>query len=121
MTKDKILARLQDGDSVDEIAKEFSDALNAAEAEFNSASKETEHKRYLVHQMTVPIKEYIETYFGDDAELVKSVADLGDTDEELDKIAELLDITLPLLGGGKVKIRTNGLSNIFSPFFREFF
>ena len=121
MTKDKILARLQDGDSVDEIAKEFSDALNAAEAEFNSASKDAEHKRYLVHQMTVPIKEYIETYFGDDAELVKSVADLGDTDEELDKIAELLDITLPLLGGGKVKIRTNGLNNIFSPFFREFF
>lgn len=117
MTKDKILARLQDGDSVDEIAKEFSDALNAAEAEFNSASKETEHKRYLVHQMTVPIKEYIETYFSDDAELVKNVTDFGDTDEELDKIAELLDITLPLLGG-KIKIRTN---NIFSPFFREFF
>ena len=120
MMKDKILARLQDGDSAEEIAKEFSDALNAAEAEFNTVSKETEHKRYLVHQMTVPIKEYIETYFSDDAELVKSMEDFGATDEELDKIAELLDVTLPLLGG-KIKIRTNGFNNIFSPFLGRFF
>ena len=117
MMKDKILARLQDGDSAEEIAKEFSDALNAAESEFSAVSKETEHKRYLVHQMTVPIKEYIETYFSDDAELVKSMEDFGATDEELDKIAELLDVTLPLLGG-KIKIRTN---NIFSPFLGRFF
>lgn len=117
MMKDKILARLQDGDSAEEIAKEFSDALNAAEAEFSSVSQETEHKRYLVHQMVVPIKEYIETYFSDDAELVKSMEDFGATDEELDKIAELLDATLPLLGG-KIKIRTN---NIFSPFLGRFF
>ena len=117
MKKKKILARLQDGDSAEEIAKEFSDALNAAESEFSAVSKETEHKRYLVHQMTVPIKEYIETYFSDDAELVKSMEDFGATDEELDKIAELLDVTLPLLGG-KIKIRTN---NIFSPFLGRFF
>ena len=118
--KDRILARLQDGDSVDEIAREFSDALNAAEAEFNSASKEKEHKRHLVQQIVAPVKEYIETYFGDDTKLIKSMKDFGSTDEELDKIADLLDATLPLLDG-KIKISTKGFDNFFSPFFGRFF
>ena len=118
--KDRILARLQDGDSADEIAKEFSDALNAAEAEFNSASKEKEHKRHLVQQIVVPLKEYIDTYFSDNAELIKSMKDLGSKDEELDKIADLLDVTLPLFDG-KIKIRTKGFDNFFSPFFGRFF
>ena len=81
--QDKILARLQKGESAEDIAKEFSDALNAAEAEFNSVSKEKEHKRYLVHQIVVPVKEYIETYFSDNAKLIKSMKDFGSTDEEI--------------------------------------
>ena len=38
-TKEDILARLQNGDSMDEIAKEMSDALNAAGAEYESAKQ----------------------------------------------------------------------------------
>lgn len=118
--QDKILARLQNGESAEDIAKEFSDALNAAEAEFNTVSKEKEHKRYLVHQLIGPLKEYIETYFSDNAELIKSMKDFGSTDEELDNIADLLDATLPLLSG-KIKISTKGFDNFFSPFFGRFF
>ena len=118
--QDKILARLQNGESAEDIAKEFSDALNKAEAEFNSVSKEMEHKRYLVHKMIEPIKEYIETYFSDEIELVKRMEDLNSTDEELDKIAELLDVIIPL-SDGKIKIKTSGFDNIFSPFFGRFF
>ena len=119
MMKNKILARLQDGDSVDEIAKEFSDALNAAEAEFNSASKDAEHKRYLVLKMAEPLQEYVETYFGDNEELVKNFADFGSKDEDLDEVAEVLDFILPLMDTKKVKIKThcfNDIYDIFSPF-----
>ncbi len=118
--QDKILARLQNGESAEDIAKEFSDALNKAEAEFNSVSKETEHKRYLVHKLLEPLKEYIETYFSDKTELVKSIEDFDSTDKELDKIAELLDVIIPL-SNGKIKIKTSGFDNIFSPFFGRFF
>ena len=38
-TKEDILARLQNGDSMDEIAKEMSDALNAAHADYESAKQ----------------------------------------------------------------------------------
>ena len=118
--QDKILARLQKGESAEDIAKEFSDALNAAEAEFNSVSKEKEHKRYLVHQIVLPVKEYIETYFSDNTKLIESMKDFGSTDEELDNIADLLDAILPLFDG-KIKISTKRFDDFFSPFFGRFF
>lgn len=117
--QDKILARLQNGESADEIAREFADALNKAEAEYNSAFKEAEHKRYLVLKMAEPLQEYVETYFGDNEELVKNFADFGSKDEDLDEVAELLDLILPLMDTKKVKIKThcfNDIYDIFSPF-----
>ena len=38
-TKEDIITRLKNGDSMDEIAKEMSDTLNAAQADYESAKQ----------------------------------------------------------------------------------
>ena len=94
-TKADILARLQNGDTVDEIAKEMADALNEAEAEKRAldaelAAKEKEETRVLeakraaVDDMLDALCDYLvaagEDDFIDDLKEVKT-----------DKVIEMLD------------------------------
>ena len=94
-TKEDILARLQNGDTVDEIAKEMADALNEAEAEKKAldaelAAKEKEEtrvleaKRVAVNDMLDAVCDYLVASGEGDF-----IEDLKDIDT--DKVIEMLD------------------------------
>ena len=94
-TKADILARLQNGDTVDEIAKEMADALNEAEAEKKAldaklAAKEKEEtrvlnaKRMAVDGMLDTLCDYLVAAGEDDF-----IKDLNEIDT--DKVIEMLD------------------------------
>ena len=94
-TKADILARLQNGDTVDDIAAEMADVLNAAEAEKRAldaelAAKEKEEtrvieaKRAAVNHMLDAVCDYLVAAGEDDF-----IKDLKEIDT--DKVIEMLD------------------------------
>lgn len=94
-TKADILARLQNGDTVDEIAKEMADALNEAEAEKRAldaelAAKEKEETRVLeakraaVDDMLDALCDYLVA--AGEGDYVKDIAEV-----KTDKVIEMLD------------------------------
>ena len=94
-TKEDILARLQNGDTVDDIAKEMATALNEAEAEKKAldaelAAKEKEETRVLeakraaVDMMLDALSDYL-IAAGED-NYVRDIAEI-----ETDKVVEMLD------------------------------
>ena len=90
-TKADILARLQNGDTMDEIAKEMTDALNAARAEYEEAKQadaEAERvmsaKRTAVDDMLNALCDYL-VAAGED-KYIKDIAEV-----ETDKVIEMLD------------------------------
>ena len=102
-TKADILARLQNGDTVDEIAAEMANALNEAEAEKRAldaelAAKEQEEtrvlnaKRVAVDNMLDALCDYyVAAGYG---EYTKDIAEL-----DTDKIVKLLDSTVEMAKG----------------------
>ena len=108
-----ILARIQSGDSVDEIAKEMTDALNEAKAQHEAAEakrqaeleaarkqaeedarahQEKEEKRALIDNIIEEVIAYLE-YTGHQ-DMVKQLIDL--TDEDVDNLADALDAIVEL-------------------------
>ena len=94
-TNEDILARLQNGDTVDEIAAEMADALNEAEAEKKAldaelAAKEKEEtrvqeaKRVAVDNMLDAVCDYLVASGEDD--FIKDIKDI-----DTDKVIEMLD------------------------------
>ena len=94
-TKEDILVRLQNGDTVDEIAAEMADALNEAEAEKKAldaelAAKEKEEtrvleaKRVAVNDMLDAVCDYLVA--SGEGDLIKDLNDI-----ETDKVIEMLD------------------------------
>ena len=94
-TKADILARLQNGDTVDAIAKEMADALNEAEAEKRAldaelAAKEKEETRVLeakraaVNDMLDAVCDYLVT--AGESDLIEDLKEI-----ETDKVIEMLD------------------------------
>ena len=95
-TKEDILARLQNGDSVDEIAKEMSDVLNAAHADYESAkqvdakaSRVMEAKRVAVDNMLDAVCDYLVA--SGEGDLITDIKDI-----ETDKIIELFDDSIKM-------------------------
>ena len=95
-TKEDILARLQNGDSVDEIAKEMSDVLNAAHADYESAkqvdakaSRVMEAKRVAVDNMLDAVCDYLVA--SGEGDLITPIKDI-----ETDKIIELFDDSIKM-------------------------
>ena len=126
-----ILARIQDGDSVDEIAKEMTDALNEAKAQYEAAEakrqaeleaarkqaeedarvhQEKEEKRFLIDNIIAKIIEYLE-YTGHQ-DMVKQLLDL--TDEDVDNLADALDAMVELAEMAE-KLKVLDYGNIFNP------
>lgn len=94
-TKADILARLQNGDTVDEIAKEMADALNEAEAEKKAldaelAAKEKEETRVLeakraaVNDMLDAMCDYLVA--SGEGDLIEDLREV-----DTDKVIEMLD------------------------------
>lgn len=91
-TKADILARLQNGDTVDDIAKEMADALNEAEAEKKAldAAKEKEEARVLgakrtaVNDILDALCDYLVA--AGEIDLIKDLKEIN-----TDKVIEMLD------------------------------
>lgn len=112
-TKEDILARLQNGDSMDEIAKEMTDALNAAQADYESAiqadveaNRVKEAKRQAVDMILDGMCDFliasgkdnfIEDIKGIDTDdvidMLDSAIELGET---LDKLKDLEFVKMPV-------------------------
>ena len=108
--KDDILARLQNGDSVDEIATEMANALNAAKTSYDEAeakrieeerriaevqakaNQEKEEKRALIDNILEDIIAYLE-YTGHQ-DMAKQLIELAD--EDVDNLADALDAMIEL-------------------------
>ena len=108
--KDDILARLQNGDSVDEIATEMANALNAAKTSYDEAeakrieeekriaeaqakaNQEREEKRIAVQRIMDALATYAELFGKQD------LADKLDAmeDKDLDEVAEAIDAIIEL-------------------------
>ena len=95
-TKEDILARLQNGDSMDEIAKEMSDALNAAQADYESAiqadaeaNRVREAKRQAVDMILDGMCDYLVASGKD-----KFIEDMKDID--IDDVIDMLDSAIEL-------------------------
>ena len=103
-TKEDILARLQNGDSMDEIAKEMTDALNAAHADYESAKQadaETERimnaKRVAVDGMLDCLCDFLVA--AGEEEFIEDLKDV-DTDVVVDMLESAVELakTLEKLG-----------------------
>ena len=99
-TKEDILARLQNGDTMDEIAKEMSDALNAAGAEYEEAKQAdaeaarlVETKRLIVDDMLDCISDYL-IAVGEET-LVEEIKNI-DTDEVVGALDSIIAFTKSL-------------------------
>lgn len=99
-TKEDILARLQNGETVDSIASEMANVLNEAEAEkkaldaANAAKAEEETrvlnaKRAAVDNMLDAVADYL--IAAGEGDLVKKVAEI-----QTDKVIEMLDGTIEM-------------------------
>ena len=97
--KEDILARLQDGDSVDVIATEMANALNAAKTAYDEeekriaeANQKNEEKRTYVIPIIEAFANYAE-HFGK-----QEIADKLDTmeDKDFDGLAEAIDAMIEL-------------------------
>ena len=96
-TKEDILARLQNGDSMDEIAKEMSDALNAAEAEYEETkqadTRVMDAKRLAVDGMLDCLCDFL--IAAGEGDLVKELEDV-DTDEVVVALDSMIALTKSL-------------------------
>ena len=95
-TKEDILARLQNGDSMDEIAKEMSDALNAAQADYESAKQAEaeidrvfQAKRAAVDMILDGVCDYLVAAGKDD--LIEDLKEL-DTDDIVDMLDSAIEL-----------------------------
>lgn len=95
-TKADILARLQNGDSMDEIAKEMSDALNAAQADYESAiqadveaNRIKEAKRAAVDMILDGVCDFLVASGKD--KLIEDIKDI-DTDDVVDMLDSAIEL-----------------------------
>ena len=103
-TKEDILARLQNGDSMDEIAKEMTDALNAAHADYESAKQADAEATRVMNAKRVAVDGMLDCLCdflvaaGED-ELIEDLKDV-DTDVVVDMLDSAIELakTLEKLG-----------------------
>ena len=112
-TKDDILARLQNGDSMDAIAKEMSEVLNAANAQYQEetikanaekleAARVLEAKREAVMMMLSGLCDYCAAAGKED--LIEELRDV-DVDETITSMDSLLELVGTLMNLGNVEFK----------------
>ena len=92
-----ILAQLQSGQSADEIAKSFTDALNAAIQKQNEQTKADARRKAKISDMTGLIEDvfdFISEYY---PEVMPKDMDLDITEEDVAELIDELDTTIPQL------------------------
>lgn len=113
-----LLTRLENGESADAIAKEFTDALNKAEAEYQKAQKEGTLKRVCMKDVLDDIIEYLSTFYSDNKKIAAFVDKYEGSDEDVDKAIAVIDDCVDILSHG-IKLKTFGF-DMFSPFLNIF-
>ena len=99
-TKEDILARLQNGDSMDEIAKEMTDALNAAHADYESAKQADAEVTRVMNAKRVAVDGMLDCLCdflvaaGED-ELIEDLKDV-ETDVVVDMLESAVELTKTL-------------------------
>ena len=92
-----ILAQLQSGQSADEIAKSFTDALNAAIQKQNEQTKADERRKAKICDMTnlaEAIIDFISEYY---SEVMPKDMDLDITEADVAELIDELDTAIPQL------------------------
>lgn len=92
-----ILAQLQGGQSADQIAKSFTDALNAAIQKQNEQSEATARRKAKISDMADLIEDivnFIDEYY---PELLPEDMDLEITEDEVAELIDELDAAVPQL------------------------
>ena len=92
-----ILAQLQSGQSADEIAKSFTDTLNAAIQKQNEQTKANERRKAKICDMTnlaEAIIDFISEYY---SEVIPKDMDLDITEAEVAELIDELDTAIPQL------------------------
>ena len=92
-----ILAQLQSGQSADEIAKSFTDTLNAAIQKQNEQNKANERRKAKICDMTnlaEAIIDFISEYY---SEVIPKDMDLDITEADVAELIDELDTAIPQL------------------------
>lgn len=89
-----ILAQLQSGQSAEEIAKSFTDALNAAIQKQNEVDARRKAKISDMANLIDDIVDFIRKYY---PEILPEDADLDITDDEVAELIDELDTAIPQL------------------------
>ena len=123
-TSEDILARLQNGDSVDEIATEMANALNAAKTSYDEAeAKRIEEEKRIAeleaeNQKKRTYVQRIINAFADYADLIgkRDIAEKLDamTDSDLDDVVEAFNATIELFEMTE-KLKVLEFGNLFNP------
>ena len=92
-----ILAQLQSGQSADEIAKSFTDALNAAIQKQNEQTKANERRKAKISDMTGLIEDVIDFISEYYPEVMPKDMDLDITEADVAELIDELDTTIPQL------------------------
>lgn len=95
MYTNDILTRLQNGESVEEIGKEFAEALNAANRlhqEEERAKEANSCKEALASNLLNALIDYVDCVDHDLADRIDV------SDEDLKEIVKMLDKTIPMIG-----------------------
>ena len=92
-----ILAQLQSGQSADEIAKSFTDALNAAIQKQDEQTKADERRKAKISDMTNLIEDTIDFISEYYPEVMPKDMDLDITETDVAELIDELDSTIPQL------------------------
>ena len=92
-----ILAQLQSGKSADEIAKSFTDTLNAAIQKQNEQTKAEERRKAKICDMTNLIEDVIDFISEYYPEVMPKDVDLDITEADVAELIDELDATIPQL------------------------
>ena len=95
MTTKEIIARLNDGETIDSIAADFADLLNAANAEYIKSTAERqkqEQKVALATQMNDILIAYAELVNPEVAPFMKEAADDSDIDVLIDSMDNMFEL-----------------------------
>ena len=113
MNMNEILARLQNGETPDSIAKEYTDALNSALQKYNEekeAEKALSNKIADTSTLLENLKDYADCYYKD---FVKVLDEIDPTDliELFDSLVELAEVAKELEKAGILTVKTCGDPN----------
>lgn len=88
-----LLARLANGESADALAKEFTDALNAAQKEYEAKSKDEEKLQDFSVAVDAML-DYFKKWYPDLTDWDQVIADEADLKEMLESVESLVELVV---------------------------